>query len=397
MKTLSDYNLTFTMMMKLKQSGYWLLLILLTGCAWQPITEPRRFDPANEPTPLPLREAGEKPTFTVERGTVAQQFTLRGRIGSAVEVPIETDKEGIVSSVVVGVGAAVVEGDLLALLDTSAIEAELMTLETAQRGIEAQLELLRDQQSAEINAASLNLERATLQLSNAQANGAAESELRILEIDVELAQLALDQIDTNLAPDLQNELRALQQRIAILEAQKETMRLFSPSDGDLVGLNLELGRRVRSGSIIGTLTNLDQRVIWAEANNSNIAQMEEGMSVTLAFPDTPEETFGGVIVTLPFPHGTGGVRRESVQIVADDLLPDSADFGSRVNITVVSAEKPDVLWLPPAAIRDFAGQTFVIVQDGDSERRADVTTGITSVGRIEIVEGLQEGETILAP
>ena len=125
--------------------------------------------------------------------------------------------------------------------------------------------------------------------------------------------------------------------------------------------------------------------------------MEEGMSVTLAFPDTPDETFGGTIVTLPFPHGTGGVRRESVQIVTDEPLPDSADFGSRINIMVVSAEKSGVLWLPPAAIRDFAGQTFVIVQDGDSERRADVTTGLTSVGRIEIIEGLRDGEIILAP
>jgi len=39
----------------------------------------------------------------------------------------------------------------------------------------------------------------------------------------------------------------------------------------------------------------------------------------------------------------------------------------------------------------------VVVQDGEVQRRVDVTTGIESTDRVEIEEGLSEGQIVIAP
>jgi multidrug efflux pump subunit AcrA (membrane-fusion protein) len=55
------------------------------------------------------------------------------------------------------------------------------------------------------------------------------------------------------------------------------------------------------------------------------------------------------------------------------------------------------MWLPPQAIRRFEGRRFVVVQDAEGQRRVDVKVGITSDDRVEILEGLEEGQVVIAP
>jgi len=47
------------------------------------------------------------------------------------------------------------------------------------------------------------------------------------------------------------------------------------------------------------------------------------------------------------------------------------------------------------AVRAFEGRRFVVVKDGDRQRRQDVRVGIVSLERIEILEGLKEGDIVV--
>ena len=51
----------------------------------------------------------------------------------------------------------------------------------------------------------------------------------------------------------------------------------------------------------------------------------------------------------------------------------------------------------PQAVRTFEGRRFVVVQEEGAQRRVDITQGIKQDDRVEIVEGLEEGQVILAP
>lgn len=64
-------------------------------------------------------------------------------------------------------------------------------------------------------------------------------------------------------------------------------------------------------------------------------------------------------------------------------------------IRIVLERKDDVLLLPPEAVRSFEGRRFVVVREGDRERRATVRIGITTETQVEILEGLEEGDIVV--
>ena len=66
-----------------------------------------------------------------------------------------------------------------------------------------------------------------------------------------------------------------------------------------------------------------------------------------------------------------------------------------MRVTVELERKADVLWLPPQALRIFDGRRFAVLQDGDVQRRVDVTAGIETPERVEIESGLEEGQVVV--
>jgi multidrug efflux pump subunit AcrA (membrane-fusion protein) len=83
--------------------------------------------------------------------------------------------------------------------------------------------------------------------------------------------------------------------------------------------------------------------------------------------------------------------------VDQDLVAEGYEVGDLVEVVVLLDKSEDILWLPPQAIRTFEGRKFVVVKDGDGQRRVDVRTGLQSDDRVEILEGVEEGQVILAP
>jgi multidrug efflux pump subunit AcrA (membrane-fusion protein) len=53
--------------------------------------------------------------------------------------------------------------------------------------------------------------------------------------------------------------------------------------------------------------------------------------------------------------------------------------------------------LPIGAIRQFSGRNFVVIQDNGVERRVDVQLGLQGNERVEILEGLEENQRVIAP
>jgi multidrug efflux pump subunit AcrA (membrane-fusion protein) len=126
------------------------------------------------------------------------------------------------------------------------------------------------------------------------------------------------------------------------------------------------------------------------------------MAVTIEPADQPGETIGGSIRRLPYISGRSSTDAEdddsstrvTLEVAAQELGLESGDL---MTVTAVIQQKDDVLWLPPQAIRNFEGRSFVVVQDGEIQRRVDVVIGIEGDGRTEIKEGLLEGQLVVAP
>ena len=72
-------------------------------------------------------------------------------------------------------------------------------------------------------------------------------------------------------------------------------------------------------------------------------------------------------------------------------------IGERIGVVILLEEHDDVLWLPPAAIREFNGRHFVVVQEGQIQRRLDVKIGLQNENQIEILSGVSEGQLVVGP
>lgn len=116
---------------------------------------------------------------------------------------------------------------------------------------------------------------------------------------------------------------------------------------------------------------------------------------------TGSQTPKGAIRRLPYPYGSGGSANlqdqdKSTRVRVDPAAPGAKlALGDLIRATVVLESREDVLWLPPQAVREFEGRKFVVVQDGDVQRRIDIKIGIIGEDRVEIQQGVTEGQVVL--
>lgn len=382
-----------------------LLCASLTSCAIESVTEPHTFDPALEPTPVPTAVAVAKPTYIVERGTVARNLSLSGRVVPATETAVSFPLNGLVAAVYFDSGDSVQEGDLLAELDTSAYLAERQLAQTALNVAQAQVDAIETQQENSRRRAEIALQQVQIRLDFARAQGGQnptpeqQMAIDLLALDVELAQLALDELDAGIDPGLLAEVEQAQLRLDELDALLDSTRLLSPVSGTVVRMLVDIGDTVSSGETAATVADLANLEVESLVRDVDLREMVEGMPATMNFASQPGSSYDMVLAGLPPPYGTAENLEESIARFAFVNPGHINDFetGDRVVLDLILAQHDDTLWLPPAAVRDFSGRNFVVIQEGDTQRRVDVQLGIESSSRIEILEGVEEGNVVVGP
>jgi RND family efflux transporter MFP subunit len=226
----------------------------------------------------------------------------------------------------------------------------------------------------------------------------ASLELTILETEVELARIRLEEIEVGL------DLQRMELGVKRLEDQLADARITAPFDGQILSLSISDGRMVEGYRAVVIIADPSELEVSADPLDRELRDLHEGMACTAVLVSQPGEEIPGQIRRLPYPYGGGG-RSEGVEAEDQDrstritleMSADEAGYerGDLVRITVVLERKEDVLWLPPQAIRTFEGRKFVVVQEGEGQLRVDVKVGIESEDRVEIEEGLTEGQIVI--
>lgn len=320
----------------------------------------------NLPTSLPPLEVVTPAEFTVARDAVQRTLAFTGRVAPVVSQPVFFEDDGVVTGAPFQQGDRVSAGDVIAHLAISDLKRQLVNAE-----LNLQIAELQTNQ-ANLVAAEIALNRAT-----------TEDDRRLAE-----AQLADAQ---NQAQASQLSLQLLREDIARLEAEIERRQITAPFDGILQSLNVRPGDSVAAFAPIGIVVDPSRLEVTAELPPAMVASLGVGQEVTVTLRNS-KATYTSVIRQLPAGFGAGSDN------LARITLPETADLtpGELANVLVVLEEKLDVLTLPPAAIRNFQGRTFVIVSEGDGvRRRYDVRLGIQSETLVEIVEGVVEGQIVI--
>jgi RND family efflux transporter MFP subunit len=412
------------------------------------------------PTAIPTSIVPTNPTYQVQRGDVVRLLQFSGRAAPVREEELFFRANGYVENVYARRNDSVKEGDLLAELEVTdlknqitQIEAELVAVQMnnerqvaeAMANVRArELALAKLQASisdTQILNARINLERAQEALANAQeeyqksldrewereevreryaeavrnaqwnldlARAQYNDALRAAErltYDIELAQQDLDlarmrQSEIQAGVDVTRTLLSLQR----LRDQLSDARLVAPFDGVILSTSIIAGSQVQGYKTVMSIADPTELEIMADLTTGELSELTEGAVLLAEVVNRPGEQVPGFIRRLPYPYGGGG----KIEGVQDDdtstriTLEKSVDelgmrVGDRVRITVELERSVDALWLPPQAVRSFEGRNFVVIQEDGGQRRLDVTIGIRSSDRLEILDGLSEGQIVIAP
>jgi RND family efflux transporter MFP subunit len=281
-------------------------------------------------------------------------------------------------------GAQVKAGDVLAdLLQLDDMESQARTQELALRRAEINVE-----------QAWLRQQMAATQMSNWDRG--YDIQMKMYAYEVELAQIAYEETKLN----SQN-----------LQGSIEDAQIISPIDGKVLSVTLLEGQEVSAFQELITVGDDTLLEVGATLTSTQMQEMAEGMQAVVEPADKPGEKLDGKVRSMPYPYGTNGGDEDAKNALKTGATVDNttrvelsspADLngfriGDLVQVTVIMESKQGVLWLPPAAIRSFEGRNFVVVKTDGLPRRVDVRIGIENDEKVEILEGVKEGDIIIAP
>jgi len=374
--------------------------LLLTSCASQAtfgdaITQ-------GEPTAIPTPVVPTKPVYQVERGKIVYERRFFGRIAPVVTEEFGFAIDGRVLETFVEAGVDVVEGEVLAQLNTAALEHQLLAAEEELAIATSIFESADNQVRFDSRRAALNLQMAQLQLDHAIANAAdpptGDDELHIslLTIQRDLVQVAIDELSDGVDPQLRFDVTRAQKRVDEIKATIANASLVSPMTGRLIYFTPDPGDPVIAFEPIAVVADLSVLEITDEMNAEDLTELAEGMPLSIKRASLPGNVYSGAIASLPAPYG---LATDGYVHVAFAEQPPADEFkvGDRMNFTVLIEERDDVLWLPSSAIRQFSGRNFIVVQNEGLQQRVDVRLGLEGDGRVEILEGAEENQTVIGP
>ena len=143
------------------------------------------------PTPFPTPVVPEKPTFTVQQGTVSNTLEFRGRVSPVTEKELFFETDGYVQKVLVSQGDVVNAGGLLAELEIGDLENQLAQSMVSLQSAELRLSQAELENADALAEASINLRNAELRLSQSEqenADALAEAQVSLDNARLRLAQ-----------------------------------------------------------------------------------------------------------------------------------------------------------------------------------------------------------------
>lgn len=351
----------------------------------------------------PGREAYD--TVPVTRGNIESSVTALGTLQPRQYVDVGAQASGQIRKIHVDVGAEVTQGQPLVEIDPSTQTAKLDASRFAIENLKAQLQ----EQRALHDLAQQKYQR---QQRLAQGGATREEDIQSARAEVRTTQARIDMF--------QAQIRQARASLRSDEAELGYTRIFAPMSGTVVAIDAREGQTLNAQQqtpLILRIANLSPMTVWAEVSEADIGHVKPGMQAyfttlsggnrrwastvrqLLPVPPKPlnEASQGG---GSPASSGKSGSARVVLYTVLLDV--DNTDQALMPEMTTqvffVANQARDVLLAPVVALQgstDNDRQTArVVAKNGDIETR-QIRTGISDRLRVEILEGLNEGDHLL--
>jgi RND family efflux transporter MFP subunit len=198
-----------------------------------------------------------------------------------------------------------------------------------------------------------------------------------------------------LESDVPLRVASLDLRIAELRAQRDGAEVRASFDGTVYKTAARSGERVRSGDAVVWFADLERPRVRANVDQVDLGRVRVGQKARITSNAYRDRSWSAEIEEL-IPN----VVKKQSRFVAEVLAPVAAPAtgllpGMSVDVEIVVDAVPDALQIPSEALfRDEEG-AFVYRVDDDRVRVTRVLVGRSTVGSVEVLRGLSEGDRVV--
>jgi len=360
-------------------------------------------------------------TASVRSATIEVGVSSAGVVEPLATVEVKSKASGEVLELFVETGDFVEEGTLMVRIDPRTVRNRLDQSDAELKAANSRREIAQSQMERAERLLSqgtftqADLEQAALDIAN------AEAQVVTARVSVENARIAVD--DTDIRAPITG---------AVIQKPVEKGQVISSPTQDFSG-----------GSLLLSMADLSEVQIRTLVDETDIGKVRPGMGATVSVAAYPNQPFPGQVIKIE----PQAVLEQNVTMFAVLIAIDNAEGlllpGMNAEVDVRIARSEDVLTVPIMALRTerdfestasilgvneqnirealrdkedggasggmgggspgnqsgsdyrFGGKFWVVVDNDGVHEFRNVTTGITDLDRVEIVEGLQLTDTVL--
>ena len=347
----------------------------------------------------------------VTTGTYEDFIPLRGRLVPRSTVFLDAIEGGRVEEILVEDGAIVEAGDPIAVLSNTNLQLEVLGREAAvteqlnnMRTIELQLEQNRLSHKRNLVEIDYQITRLTREINRQRElitkNLVSQSTVDQLEDelvyynnrrDVTLESQATDaRMQEQQLRQLRDAGNQLQAGLGFASKNLEDLSVRAPVAGKLSGFNIEIGQSITRGGRLGQIDDPDGyklnvkideyylgRVDLQLAGNAEHNGRDLDLHVSKIYPQVNEGQFE---IDMLFDEDPVGLRR-----------------GQTLQVRLTLGDNTDATLIPNGSFyQDTGGNwVFVVSPDGSEAIRRSVRLGRRNQNFIEVLDGLEPGETVI--
>ena len=337
-------------------------------------------------------EADTSQLVEVVRGDLSVIVSGSGNIAVSDEANLTFGSSGKVDEIYVEEGDEVSYGEVLAELDTSALELALTEAELAVKQAELaikQAETGKVQAEADWKQADYNRRVLQRSLAESRLRKIAETELEAATLRLEVADLQLEAANSQLV--------AAEEAVDEAQKQLDEATLSAPFRGVVTSVDVIEGEAVSATTTIVHLIDIATMELTVALDEIDIPSVKPGQRTIIELDALPALNLEGRVSSIgPLPTVESGVVLYEVEIGFDVPWNSGLRFGMSATADIIISERTDVLLVPDRAThQDSQGNPIVYVMVDEQIEERSVVIGMSDGYQTEIVSGLEEGEIVV--
>jgi multidrug efflux pump subunit AcrA (membrane-fusion protein) len=355
-----------------------------------------------------------------EKETIAQESSALGTVQPVEQSTVASSISAQIKQMRLLKNAFVQKGEVLAVLASQDLQAQRNEAQAALEEARLNLQTLqkvtipqtRAQTEKDLSDAKANLDnaRATydrrkilydkggLSLKELEASKLAltnaENAYRLAQQNSTLNTTA---VNPNSRAIAESKIKQAQDRLTAIDAQANLATVRAPISGIVTDQFQFEGEFASAGAKLLTIANIGEVIVKANFADSVVADLQVGDAVTVYPPEAPDERMGGKVTLISRSSDT---QNRTVEVWANfangrGLLR----VGGAVQFIVSSKTTEDAVIVPISAVTLESSNsdegTVMTVDEASVAHETKVKIGIKQGDKVQIVEGLSEGEIVV--